>query len=170
MVKCNDKWRQLKETLKSATLLHWLQWLQERAIFGSFSSWTENIYRSRVSGHQRRNICQVAGFNNILILLSKTLNRYQLNSIHRINGRAISVWSSLSLNICKCCNEVSLELHGGEFFLKKKCYTQCQGKAMQCRKVAVLPEMQQKVCETMQCHMRASADHFFPWLIYFWWS
>ena len=33
-----------------------LQWLQERAISGPFSSRTENIYRSRVSGHQRRNM------------------------------------------------------------------------------------------------------------------
>ena len=57
-----------------------LQWLQERAISGPRSHLGLKIFTEVVSADIKEEICQLAGSNNILIALSKTLlNRCRVN-------------------------------------------------------------------------------------------
>ena len=57
-----------------------LQWLQERAISGPRSHLGQKIFTEVVSADIKEEICQLAGSNNILIALSKTLlNRCRVN-------------------------------------------------------------------------------------------
>ena len=97
-----------------------LQWLQERAISGPRSHLGQKIFTEVVSADIKEEICQLAGSNNILILLSKTL----LNRC-RVNKSQVWAWKKVGVV-------------WWWIFLITHNALQCHGEAMQT-----------KVCETM---------------------